>query len=68
MTDIPSQGLDDIDMKDLALQLSGHVESMSANLQQAEGIAQGMSSSRAALQDVLLRHLDLDQYERVNLG
>jgi hypothetical protein len=62
------KNIEDVDLKTVVMQLGGHAESMRTNLQQAEGIALGMSKSRAALQDVLLRHLDLDQYERVVLG
>ncbi|ODA82076.1 hypothetical protein RJ55_00581 [Drechmeria coniospora] len=58
---------DDDDLFPLALQLSGHVDSMRSNLGQAEGILPKLDRSRAALQAVLLHHLDRAQYESVVL-
>lgn len=55
-------------MKDVVTQLGGHAESMRANLEQAEGIIPEIAKSRAALQSVLMKHLDKEQYERVVLG
>ncbi|KAF7542394.1 hypothetical protein G7046_g10171 [Stylonectria norvegica] len=60
--------LDDPTLQPLSLQLAGHVESMRGNLQQTEGIAPAVARGRAALQDVLLRHLDRGAYEQVVLG
>lgn len=44
------------------------MESIRGNLQQAEGIVPQLARSRAALQDVLFRHLGQGQYEQVILG
>jgi hypothetical protein len=60
--------LQDEEMKDVALQLGGHVDRIRANLQQAEGIVPEIAKSRAALQTVLMKHLDREQYEKVILG
>ncbi|PTB66418.1 hypothetical protein BBK36DRAFT_1141267 [Trichoderma citrinoviride] len=60
--------LEDPELKALALQLSDHMESIKTNLQQADGIVPQLARSRAALQDVLFRHLSQEQYERVVLG
>ncbi|PNY26116.1 Uncharacterized protein TCAP_03951 [Tolypocladium capitatum] len=60
--------MDDDDLRVLAVQLGGHVDSMRANLQQTDGVLPQLARSRAALQAVLLRHLDQSQYERVVLG
>ncbi|KAL6885144.1 CENP-Q, a CENPA-CAD centromere complex subunit domain-containing protein [Trichoderma longibrachiatum] len=60
--------LEDPALKALALQLSDHMESIKTNLQQADGIVPQLARSRAALQDVLFRHLNREQYERVLLG
>ncbi|PHH83826.1 hypothetical protein CDD82_16 [Ophiocordyceps australis] len=58
----------DKDLNPLALQLSQHVESLSANLRPVDGVVPQLARSRAALQAVLLRHLSPDQYERVLLA
>lgn len=50
------------------MQLSGHVESMRANLAQVDGIAPRMDAGRAALRSVLLEHLDQATYDQVVLG
>ncbi|KAL2214115.1 hypothetical protein CC79DRAFT_1352851 [Sarocladium strictum] len=60
--------IQDHDVKDVVTQLGGHAESMRANLEQAEGIMPEITKSRAALQSVLMKHLDKEQYERVVLG
>ncbi|KAK4061114.1 uncharacterized protein Triagg1_10453 [Trichoderma aggressivum f. europaeum] len=60
--------LQDPELKSLALQLSDHMESIRSNLQQADGIVPQLARSRAALQDVLFRQLNQEQYERVVLG
>ncbi|KAM4059161.1 CENP-Q, a CENPA-CAD centromere complex subunit [Hirsutella rhossiliensis] len=56
------------ELRQLAVQLGGHVESMRANLRQADGIVPQLARARAALQAALHTHLDQDQYERVVLG
>ncbi|KAK0389821.1 hypothetical protein NLU13_3394 [Sarocladium strictum] len=60
--------LKDEEMHGVALQLGGHVDSIRANLQQVDGIVPEMARSRAALQSVLMSHLDMNQYEKVVLG
>ncbi|POR31723.1 Uncharacterized protein TPAR_08076, partial [Tolypocladium paradoxum] len=60
--------IDDEELRPLAVQLGGHVDSMRSNLQQTDGILPQLARSRAALQAVLLQHLDQSQYERVVLG
>ncbi|KAI9903195.1 hypothetical protein N3K66_002547 [Trichothecium roseum] len=60
--------LEDEGLRDLAMQLSGHVESMRANLAQVDGIAPRMDAGRAALRSVLLEHLDQATYDQVVLG
>ncbi|KAH6896794.1 CENP-Q, a CENPA-CAD centromere complex subunit-domain-containing protein [Thelonectria olida] len=60
--------LDDPDLQSLALQLSGHVDSIHTNLQQGDGITEQLGRSRAALQGVLMRYLEQDAYERVVIG
>ncbi|KAL7974560.1 CENP-Q, a CENPA-CAD centromere complex subunit domain-containing protein [Trichoderma sp. SZMC 28014] len=60
--------LDDPELKSLALQLSDHMESIKNNLQQTDGIVPQLARSKAALQDVLFKQLDQEQYERVVLG
>ncbi|PHH71852.1 hypothetical protein CDD83_5083 [Cordyceps sp. RAO-2017] len=52
----------------LAVQLGDHVDALRANLRQTAGLAPRLARGRAALQAVLLRHLDRAQYERVLLG
>ncbi|KAF7539009.1 hypothetical protein G7Z17_g12512 [Cylindrodendrum hubeiense] len=60
--------LADPDLQSLAIQLSGHVDSIRGNLQQGDGIAPQLSRTRAALQDVLMRYLDQEAYGQVILG
>ena len=58
----------DTPLESVALQLAGHVDSIRGNLQQAEGVTPQLDRTKAALQDVLQRHLDADTYEHVLLG
>jgi hypothetical protein len=44
------------------------MESIKGNLQQTDGIVPQLARSRAALQDVLFKQLNQEQYERVVLG
>ncbi|KAH7320088.1 CENP-Q, a CENPA-CAD centromere complex subunit-domain-containing protein [Stachybotrys elegans] len=64
----PFTDIEDTELQALALQLGGHAESISTNLQQVEGIVPQLSRSKAMLQDVLQRYLDASQYEQVVLG
>lgn len=59
--------LEEGELKELALQLSGHVDSIRSNLQQAEGLVPQLHSSSASLRSVLSRHLDAGQYDKVVL-
>ncbi|KJZ80237.1 hypothetical protein HIM_00087 [Hirsutella minnesotensis 3608] len=59
---------DDPELRQLASQLAGHVESIRTNLQQTEGLLPQLAAGRAALQAALLKHLNPAQYERVVLG
>ena len=62
------KGIEDEELKDVVMQLSGHVDSIKTNLQQADGVADGIERARAAVQEVLLKHLTQEQYEKVVLG
>lgn len=44
------------------------MESMRANLAQADGVVAQLERSRGALLAALMRHLGAEQYERVVLG
>lgn len=44
------------------------MESMKANLQPLNGVVPAITKSKAALQQVLLKHLDDEHYESVLLG
>ncbi|CAH0041342.1 unnamed protein product [Clonostachys solani] len=59
---------DEEEIKELALQLGGHVESIKANLQQTEGLLPQLSLSKAAVRGVLYQHLTQAQYEKVLFG
>ncbi|KFA79031.1 hypothetical protein S40288_00644 [Stachybotrys chartarum IBT 40288] len=61
-------GPDEAELEALALQLAGHMESIQTNMNQAEGIVPQILKSKADLQNVLLQHLDLAQYQEVLLG
>ncbi|WQF82453.1 Putative centromere protein Q [Colletotrichum destructivum] len=56
------------ELRELAGQVSSHMESMRNNLQQIDGVLPQIVRSRAALQDVLFKHLDQPSYENVLLG
>ncbi|KAG5925625.1 hypothetical protein E4U53_003264, partial [Claviceps sorghi] len=60
--------LHDDDIQPLAVQLGTHVDNIRANLEQTDHLTPQLARSRAALRAVLLRHLDLRQYEQVVLG
>lgn len=44
------------------------MESLKSNLQQIGGVVPAITKSKAALQQVLLKHLDEEQYSKVLLG
>lgn len=44
------------------------MESMKGNLKPIDGVLPAIVKSKAALQQVLLKHLDDEQYENVLLG
>lgn len=44
------------------------MESMKGNLQQIGGVVPAIIKSKAALQQVLLKHVDAEQYESTLLG
>ncbi len=65
---VRSQGLDDKDLISLAGQMGDHVESMQGNLSQIAGIVPAITKSRAALQEVLAKHLNVRQYTELLPG
>ncbi|KAK2021839.1 hypothetical protein LX32DRAFT_630883 [Colletotrichum zoysiae] len=60
--------LEDDELRGLAGQVGSHMESMRNNLQQIEGVVPQIVRTRAALQDVLFKHLDQQSYENVLFG
>lgn len=60
--------LDDEELVNLSQQIGSHMESMQSNLQQIGGVVPAINKSKAALQQVMLKHLDEEQYEKVLLG
>ncbi|GJC83715.1 hypothetical protein ColLi_06553 [Colletotrichum liriopes] len=60
--------LEDDELRGLAGQVGNHMESMRNNLQPIDGVLPQIVRSRAALQDVLCKHLDQQSYENVLLG
>lgn len=44
------------------------MESMRGNLQQIDGVVPAITKSKSALQQVLLKHLDDEQYDSILLG
>lgn len=52
----------------LSRQIGSHMESLKGNLQQIGGVIPAITKSKAALQQVLLKHLDQEQYDGVLLG
>lgn len=49
-------------LSNMAFQLAGILESMQGNHEQIDGLADGMQSAQAALDDVLFRHASAPQY------
>lgn len=60
--------LDDEELATLSQQIGSHMESMQGNLEQIGGVVPAISKSKAALQQVMLKHLDEEQYDKVLLG
>ena len=52
----------------LSQQIGNHMESMKGNLQQIDGVLPTIVKSRAALQGVLHKYLDPEQYDQAVLG
>lgn len=62
------KGLQDEELVAISKQLGSHMESMRGNLQQIGGVVPAITRTKAALQQVLLKRLDDEQYERVLVG
>lgn len=60
--------LDDEELLTLSKQIGSHMESMQGNLQQIGGVVPAISRSKAALQQLIQKHLDEEQYDKVVLG
>ncbi|KAG8163808.1 hypothetical protein KVR01_005726 [Diaporthe batatas] len=60
--------LGDEELVALSQQIGSHMESMQGNLQQIGGVVPAITRSKAALQQVMLKHLDEEQYDKVLLG
>ncbi|CAK7270790.1 hypothetical protein SEPCBS57363_004279 [Sporothrix epigloea] len=58
----------DKDLSTTAIQLSSHMDSIRANLEQIDGVVPAIIQSKAALQHVLRERLDPLQYEGILLG
>ncbi|TLD24769.1 hypothetical protein PspLS_05999 [Pyricularia sp. CBS 133598] len=62
------QNLEDEDLLKISQQIGSHMESMQGNLRQVDGILPAMETTKAALHEVLLKHLDSTKCEEVLLG
>ncbi|KAJ4417933.1 hypothetical protein N0V82_005890 [Gnomoniopsis sp. IMI 355080] len=62
------KNLEDGELVTLSKQIGSHMESMKGNLQPIDGVLPAIAKSKAALQQVLLKHLDDERYEDVLLG
>ncbi|KAI3395800.1 hypothetical protein diail_883 [Diaporthe ilicicola] len=60
--------LGDEELMTLSKQIGSHMDSMQGNLQQIDGVIPAISRSKAALQQVVLKHLDEEQYDKLLLG
>lgn len=60
--------LGDEELVALSQQIGSHMESMQGNLQQISGVVPAINRSKAALQEVMLKHLDEEKYDKVLLG
>lgn len=68
LTRLNLQDLENGELKNLALQLSGHMDSIKTNLQQTDGLLPQMASTKSALRLALLQHLDQKSAEKAVLG
>ncbi|KAI6784303.1 uncharacterized protein J7T54_004849 [Emericellopsis cladophorae] len=59
------QDLEDEEVKSLAMQLSGHMDSIRTNMAQLDGLSPQLERSSAALRSVLARQLSDEEYHRV---
>ncbi|PSR75298.1 CENP-Q, a CENPA-CAD centromere complex subunit-domain-containing protein, partial [Coniella lustricola] len=62
------QDLQNQELAALSQQIKSHMESLRGNLEQIGGVGADINKSKAALQQVLLKHLNEEQYETVLLG
>lgn len=62
------QGLEDEELVGLSKQIGSHMESMKGNLQQIGGVVPAINRSKAALRQVLTKHLKEEKYSSVLLG
>ncbi|KAL5947568.1 hypothetical protein ACKVV1_000639 [Pyricularia oryzae] len=62
------QNLEDEELLKISQQIGSHMDSMQGNLRQVDGILPAMEITKAALHDVLLKHLDSTKCEEVLLG
>ncbi|KKY32789.1 hypothetical protein UCDDA912_g07231 [Diaporthe ampelina] len=60
--------LDDKELVTLSKQIGSHMESIQNNMQQISGVVPAISRSKAALQQVMQKHLDEEQYDKVVLA
>lgn len=51
----------DEDLKPVIKQIQGHLESMQGNMKQITDIGSAISKSKAAVEDVLFKHVDAEQ-------
>ncbi|KAK3946441.1 CENP-Q, a CENPA-CAD centromere complex subunit-domain-containing protein [Diplogelasinospora grovesii] len=58
----------DEELLSISRQIGSHMESIKGNLQQIEGVLPAIAKSKAALQHVLYKHLEPQQYDQVLLG
>ncbi|KAK3315369.1 CENP-Q, a CENPA-CAD centromere complex subunit-domain-containing protein [Apodospora peruviana] len=59
---------DDEELTALSQRIGSHMKSMKGNLQQIDGVLPAIAKSKAALQGVLFKYLDPQQYDQVLLG
>lgn len=59
---------EDENLKPIIQQINGHMESMQGNMEQIRDIGANIAETRAAVEDVLFKHVDTAAYEHVVLG